>query len=77
LNKEELRDRLSQKDSVYYWTALCYILFKIGITISVLKNPDGQTATTIEEKKTLIRRILFSLALIAEAERLIPSERVY
>ena len=43
----------------------------------MLKNPDRRTATTIEEKKVLIRRILFSLALIAEIERLISSERAH
>jgi hypothetical protein len=43
----------------------------------VLKNPDGRTATTIEEKEALIREILFSPALVAEIERMISLERAH
>ena len=45
--------------------------------ISVLKNFNKQTATTIEKKETLIKEILFSLTSVAEVERVISSERAY
>ena len=77
MSEEELEDRLSQKDSVCCWTALYYISLRAGTTILVLKNSDGQTATTIEEKETLIREILFSLALVVGVKRVISSRRAH
>jgi hypothetical protein len=47
------------------------------MTILVLKNLNKQTAITIEEKEILIREILFSLALVAEVERVISLGRVH
>jgi hypothetical protein len=43
----------------------------------MLKNPDEQTAITIEEKKILIKETLFPLASVAEMKRVISSERVH
>jgi hypothetical protein len=53
------------------------MLLRAGIITLVLKNPDGRTATTIEEKETLIRETLFPPASVAGVERVISSERAY
>jgi hypothetical protein len=77
LSEGELGDRLSQKDSACCWTALYYTLFRAETTTLVLKNSEGRTATTIEEKEALVRETLFPPALVAGIERVISSERAY
>jgi hypothetical protein len=67
----ETKTRPSLEDSARCWAALRYTTLRANEATPVLKGPQGQIATTIEEKEVLIQEVLFPPAPEGGPDRLI------